>query len=124
MSENGSLWLIVVAFSALIIAGAVLWLVVIVKHFLERGIKTFDQVDLLLAKKNEEIGMLVRSVTLVTEQVESVVSDISPVVKVFKKVAVTADDLSDKGVKAFLSLNNIVSRLFIGMLQGSKKEKK
>lgn len=124
MSESGSWWLIVAAFSALIIAGAVLWLVVIVKQFLERAMKTFDQVDLLLVKKNEEIGMLVKSVTLVTEQVESVVSDISPVVKVFKKVAITADDLSDKGVKAFLSLNNIVSRLFIGMLQGSKKEKK
>lgn len=124
MSESGSWWLIVAAFSALIIAGAVLWLVVIIKQFLERAMKTFAQVDLLLVKKNEEIGMLVKSVTLVTEQVESVVSDISPVVKVFKKMAITADDLSDKGVKAFLSLNNIVSRLFIGMLQGSKKEKK
>lgn len=124
MSDSGSLWLLLVAFSAFIIAVGVLWLVFIVKGFLERAVKTFDQLDLLLAKKNEEIGTLVKSVTLVSEQVETVISDISPIVKVFKKVALTADDLSDKGVKAFLSLNNIVSRLFIGMLQSPKKDKK
>lgn len=124
MSDSGYMWIItlVVGIAALLIAFAVGRLVYVVQQFLARASKTLDQVDRLLSEKGEEIGTLVKSVTLVSERVEAIVADVTPVVKVFKKLAVTADDIGVKGAKAVLSFNSIVSRLVVGMLHGSKKD--
>lgn len=124
MSDSGYMWIItlVVGIAALLIAIAVGRLVYVVQQFLARASKTLDQVDRLLGEKGEEIGTLVKSVTLVSERVEAIVADVTPVVRVFKKLAVTADDIGVKGAKALFSFNNIVSRLVVGMLHGSKKD--
>lgn len=119
---GGMLWIVtgIVALAAILTAVAVVRLAVSVQQFLGRATKTLDQVDLLMKRKDEEVGALLERVTLASERIETIVAAALPAVTVMRKLVVTANEIGGRGAKA---VNSLVSRFLLGLVSGSKREK-